>query len=132
MDVRASGRGPNRQIESITTELIAQYGNPGVMLLGSNRIKKGTFKNMNKTHGITRIKVGENRNQPGVVSGGRLSAKNISGTRARAAAVAKNRENFRFQYINKTLTNAELNSAMNMLIKRINSLPALSLVYNPS
>ena len=124
VDVRASG--PGNQIADIIKQLIVDYGKPGLMLLGSDRVKGMSFLKM---YGINIAQVGENRTTGNSAS----SLKNISGTKARAAATRKitsaytqnqKRKNFRFQYIlGNTLASPNINNTMNMLTRKISNLP---------
>ena len=125
VDVRASG--PGNQIGDIIKQLIVDYGKPGLMLLGSDRVKGMAFLKM---YGINIAQVGENRS---VGNASSTSLKNISGTKARAAAMrqvtsaynrTQKRKNFRFQYIlGNTLSSPNINNTMNMLTRKISNLP---------
>ena len=115
--------GPGNQIGDIMKNLIAKYGLPGEMMLGSDRIEQGSFKSITNFYGINRIKAGANRNLTGAGgTGGTDPLARISGTRARSAAVKRNLNAFRFQSILGNTT--DLKNRMNMLANRINSLPA--------
>jgi hypothetical protein len=126
VDVRASG--PGNQIGDIIKQLIIDYGKPGLMLLGSDRVKGMSFLKM---YGINIAQVGENRSAGN--SAAAVSLKNISGTKTRAVATrkisgaynqAQKRKNFRFQYIlGNTLSSPNINNTMNMLARKISNLP---------
>ena len=111
--------GPGNQIGDIMKNLIAKYGLPGEMMLGSDRIEQGSFESMTKFYGINRIKAGKNRN---LTDTGTDPLARISGTRARSAAVKRNLNAFRFQSIMGN--DPDLKNRMNMLANRINILPA--------
>ena len=116
-DVRASG--PGNQISDIIKQLIIDYKKPGLMLLGSDRVKGMSFLKM---YGINIEQAGENRNLTGT---GTDPLARISGTRARSAAVKRNLNAFKFQSImGNTLNSPNLKSKMNMLANRIDTLPA--------
>jgi hypothetical protein len=125
VDVRASG--PGNQISDIIKQLIIDYGKPGVMLVGSDRVKGMSFMKM---YGINIAQAGENRT---AANSAAVSLKNISGTKTRAVATrkitsaydqAQKRKNFRFQYIlGNTLASPNINSTMNMLSRKISNLP---------
>ena len=118
-DVRASG--PGNQISDIIKQLIIDYKKPGLMLLGSDRVKGMSFLKM---YGINIEQAGDNRNLTGTGTGTDPLAR-ISGTRARSAAVKRNLNAFKFQSImGNTLNSPNLKSKMNMLANRIDTLPA--------
>jgi hypothetical protein len=128
VDVRASG--PGNQIGDIVKQLIVDYGKPGVMLVGSDRVKGMAFMKM---YGINIAQAGETRTAANSSAAAVTSLKNISGTRTRAVAMrqitdaynqAQKRKNFRFQYIlGNTLSSPNINNTMRLLARKISNLP---------
>jgi len=110
VDIRVSA--PNKLIGTVVDELIKDYGGPGLMLLGSNRMEKNNMRFLN-TKGITRNTAGGVRN------------KTISGTLARRAASNFNRNEFRRQFINPNMSNANMNALMRTIGNRVRNLPAV-------
>ena len=129
VDVRASG--PGKLIGAVTGELIEEYGNPGVMLLGSNRIKAGDMAFLNNIHGITRNQAGVNRRETAVEAQNNTSASG-SKTRRMAAGleeykntpIDKRRELFKSQFINQTMDSDKIAQTMNLIQRRMDELPA--------
>ena len=128
VDVRASA--PGKLISAVTGELVEEYGGPGMMLLGSNRIEAGNMKFLEKIHGITREQAGGARQNNNMNA---RSATAASGTKTRAIAskevnsnytIENKRANFRSQIINQSMTNNEINRLMNLIQHRVGVLPS--------